>query len=277
MLIYGMQGLGDNIYQRAFIKQLPQPIYLQTPWPELYRDMRVRFIKPDTKLRTQLKNVERNTRWAAPSFSQQARRVSYGSEGIFTGMRRSIGVEPGAMDLPDFGRSPVDGKYAVIRPVSVRAEWRADARNPLPEYVNSAVKILRSQGYTVVSVADLEPEKEWAVGDLPDADIRFDHGELPIEKLLDLVSSAAVVVGGIGWIVPAAIAAKVPAWIICGGQGGFNHPNLITDCTMDLSSIYFAVPENYCRCTRREHECDKRIIDHDKRFAEWLNRLPALV
>lgn len=277
MLIYGMQGLGDNIYQRAFIKHLPQPIYLQTPWPELYRDMRVRFLKPDTKLRTQLKNVERNNCWAAPSFAQQSKRNSYGSEGIFTGMRRSLGVEPGSLDLPDFGESPVTGKYAVVRPVSIRAEWRADSRNPLPEYVNSAAAILRSQGYTVVSVADLELEKEWPVGDLPDADIRFHKGELPIEKLLALVNSAAVVVGGIGWIVPACIAAKVPAWIVCGGQGGFNHPNLITDCTMDLSKIDFAVPENYCRCSRREHECDKRINNHDKRFAEWLDRLPALV
>ncbi len=277
MLIYGMQGLGDNIYQRAFIKQLPQPIYLQTPWPELYRDLRVRFLKPDTKLRTQKKNVARNHCWAVPSLAQQSRRISYGTEGIFTGMRRAFGIEPGAMDLPDFGRSPVDGKYAVVRPVSVRAEWRADARNPSPEYVNSSAKILRSQGYSVVSVADLDPEHEWPVGDLPDADIVFNHGELPVEKLLALVSNAAVVVGGIGWIVPAAIAAKVPAWIVCGGQGGFNHPNLITDCTMDLSKIHFAVPENYCRCTRREHECDKRINNHDERFAEWLNRLPALV
>lgn len=277
MLIYGMQGLGDNIYQRAFIKQLPQLIYLQTPWPELYRDMNVRFLKPATKLRTQLKNIERNNCWSVASSSQTARRVAYGVEGIYTGMRHWLGVEPGALDLPDFGRSPVTGKYAVIRPVSVRAEWRADARNPLPEYVNCAAKILRSQGYTVVSVADLEPEKEWAVGELPDADIRFHHGELPIEKLLALVQGAAVVVGGIGWIVPAAIAAKVPAWIICGGQGGFNHPNLITDCTMDLSKIHFVVPENFCRCTQREHECDKRINNHDERFTDWLNRLPALV
>ena len=83
--------------------------------------------------------------------------------------------------------------------------------------------------------------------------------------------------GRIGWLLPAAIASKVPAWIVCGGQGGFNAPELITSPAMDVSRIDFAVPDNFCRCTQREHTCDKRIANHDQRFAEWADRLPALV
>ncbi len=41
MLIKGMMGLGDNIYSRAFVKNYPGA-YLETPWPELYRDLDVK-------------------------------------------------------------------------------------------------------------------------------------------------------------------------------------------------------------------------------------------
>ncbi|HSX49932.1 MAG TPA: hypothetical protein VLF09_03180 [Cellvibrio sp.] len=277
MLIYGMQGLGDNIYQRAFIKQLPQPLFIQTPWPELYSDLRANFVMPATRLRTQTKNINRNDCWISASSAQKILRIGYGDEGIYTGMRRSFGIEPGELDLPDFGESPVQGKYAVIRPVSVRAEWRADSRNPEPEHVNACADILRARGYTVVSVADFKDGEEWPVGDLPDTDQQFHAGELSVSELMALIQNAAVVVGGIGWIVPASIAAKTPAWIVCGGQGGFNHPHLITDVTMDLTRIHFAMPENYCRCKERQHNCNKWIENHDERFAKWLNRLPALV
>lgn len=88
---------------------------------------------------------------------------------------------------------------------------------------------------------------------------------------------ADAVIGGIGWIVPAAISAQIPAWIVCGGQGGFNAPELITHPSMNLDRITFAVPDNFCRCTQREHNCDKSIADYDQRFAEWADRLPAVV
>ena len=168
--------------------------------------------------------------------------------------------------------SPVSGKYAVVRPVTVRAEWAAESRNPRPEYVLEASRALREAGYTVVSVADLEDGKEWAVDPLPEADITMHKGELAVMHLLALVKNAAVVVGGIGWIVPAAIATGTPAWFICGGQGGFNSPELITDRNhMDLTKIGFAVPDKFCRCKQSRHQCDKRISGHREKFAEWMN------
>ena len=46
MIVRGMKGLGDNIYQRAFVKRLPGPVYLETPWPELYEDLPgVKFVR----------------------------------------------------------------------------------------------------------------------------------------------------------------------------------------------------------------------------------------
>lgn len=277
MNVQGMLGLGDNIYQRAFVKQLRGPVMLQTPWPELYRDLPdVHPVRPDTRLRTQAKNIARHSRWQAMPRGHQAR-VAYGRRGIWHGMRNCFGVPPGEFDLPDFGPSPVAGQYVLVRPVTVRSEWRADARNPRPEYVAKAAAELQRRGYRVVSVADLQEGKEWALEPLPPADIRYHAGELPVDQLLALVQGATAVIGGIGWIVPACIAARVPAWIVCGGQGGFNAPELITHPSMPLDHMTFAVPDNFCRCTERSHTCDKRIANYDQRFAEWADRLPAVV
>lgn len=278
MIVAGMRGLGDNIYQRAFLRNMKGPVYLETPWPELYSDMpHVLPVRPHTTLRTQLKNMERQTGYhAAPAF-RQSKRIEYRQDGIYNGMRRTFGVEPGALDLPGFGPSHVAGRYAVVRPVTLRSEWRADTRNPLPEYVSECAAELQRRGITVVSVADLLDNVEWPVGELPPSDIRYHAGELNVTELLALIQGAAVVVGGIGWIVPATIAAQVPAWVICGGQGGYNSPSKITDPSMSLERIHFAVPDNFCQCIQREHGCDKRIANHAAQFAEWLDGHPALV
>ncbi|MGV2896737.1 hypothetical protein ACNPPY_13175, partial [Achromobacter sp. AGC78] len=66
MIVRGMKGLGDNIYKRAFVKKLQGPVYLETPWPELYEDLPdVKFVRSETPLRTQSKNMARQdeARW----------------------------------------------------------------------------------------------------------------------------------------------------------------------------------------------------------------------
>lgn len=275
MLIKSMHGLGDSIYCRAFVKKYPGA-HVETPWPEIFSDLPVKFVKPSTLLRTQRKNMARHVEWVRNP-GGRVLNIAYRNMPIIEGLRRSFGCDPGEFDLPDFGPSPVEGRYVVVRPATVREEWRADTRNPDPQYIASAAAEMRRRGYQVVSVADLEPGKEWALDPLPPADIQFHKGELAVEQLLTLVQHADAVLGGIGWIVPASIAAKVPAWIICGGQGGYNSPEHITDPCMDLSRISFAVPDNFCRCTLKQHACDKRIADHDARFAAWADRLPAVV
>lgn len=278
MIVHGMKGLGDNIYQRAFIRAIAEPVYLETPWPEIYRDLpHVHPMRPNTMLRTQAKNIRRQKGWATrvPP-GHRSVTVRYGADGIFPGMARAFGITPATMDLPGFGPPPVDGPYVVVRPVTVRAEWRADSRNPLPEYVARAAAAARLAGYQIISVADLSPGQEWALSPLPEADIDYHEGELPVEQLLALVQGAAGVIGGIGWILPACIAAHVPALVICGGQGGYNAPSKITDPSMDLSPITFAVPDRLCPCTRKDHRCDKRIRNHDAIITRWVERLPAV-
>jgi hypothetical protein len=190
-------------------------------------------------------------------------------------MIASFGVKPAAFDLPPLPPSPESGKYVVVRPATVRSEWRADTRNPDPLYIYKAAAKAIERGYRVISVADLQEGAEWVTGDLPPAHVEYLYGQLPVEQLLALVANAAAVIGGIGWLVPAALAAKVPAWIICGGQGGYNAPELITPGGQ--SNITFAVPDNFCRCRLKQHNCDKRISDYDSKLTDWTGRhLPVV-
>lgn len=275
MIINGMLGLGDNLFERPFIKALPKPAYLQTPWPSLFSDIEgVHFIRPQTTLRTQAKNIARHTNWVMPPGRQPTRQIRYGAEGIIPGMTACFGVAPAEFDLPPLPPSPETGKYVVVRPVTVRQEWRADTRNPGEGYVKKAALEAIRRGYKVVSVADLQDGAEWLTEDAPPANVVYHKGELPVEQLLALVQGAAAVIGGIGWIVPAALCAKVPAWIVCGGQGGYNAPELITP--KGQTNITFAVPDNFCRCRQKIHGCDKRISNYDAKLASWFDGLPAL-
>ena len=272
MLIHGMLGLGDNLYERAFIKALPKPVYLSTPWPSLFSDIAdVHFLRPQTTLRTQAKNIARHTNWILPPGRQPTRQIRYGAEGIIPGMTACFGVAPAEFDLPPLPPSPVEGRYVVVRPVTVRSEWRADTRNPSPWYISLAAVAAMDRGYKVVVVADLQDGQEWLVGDHPPpADVYYLKGELPVEQLLALVKGAAAVIGGIGWLVPAAMCAKVPAWIVCGGQGGYNAPELITP--KGQTNITFAVPDNFCRCRLKQHTCNKEIKNYDSKLASWADR-----
>ncbi len=274
MIIESMQGLGDNIYQRAFLRDVPETIWINTPWPEVYQDLpHIRFTPRTTTLRTQRKNLERIARrWSHSPPHQVRRHFRYSREGVFDGMARASGLQPTSMDLPTYGENPHRGeRYALIRPCTVRAEWRNESRNPKPEYLTEAVRQLREAGIKTISVADIEDGHEWTVGELPPTDVQYHRGELNVCQLLSLTQEAWLVVGPIGWIVPACMAYKTPAVIICGGQGGFNHPSLITTESINSDCIHFAAPEPMCMCTEKAHACQKEIPGFDSRFKSYLD------
>ena len=274
--VNGMRGLGDAIYSRAFIKQLKGLVCYETPWPELVADLpNVQCARPVTNLRTQQKNIKRQTQWVNKPNHGTRRSIRYGDQGIMIGMRQCFGVDAGVMDLPPLPKSVgPDTPYVVVRPVTLRTEWMAMSRNPEPDYVAWASAEAARRGYTVISVADLEFGKEFIVGEAPPAHLEYHQGQLDVMQLLALVAGASAVIGGIGWIVPACIAAKVPAWIVCGGQGGFNAPELI--CPPD-TTVSFSVPDNFCRCKSKDHNCDKRISNHAETFTRWADKHIAVV
>jgi hypothetical protein len=279
-----MWGLGDNCYARPFVRAAAKEyqVHLDTPWPELYEDLDVKFVLGKRKLRTQLKNIarQRPERWLRPLPMREVQ-VCYGSDlttsSIVNALERRwssalrVAFDPALFDLPDMGPPPALPKgrpIAVVRPVTVRTEWHNTARSPRPEYVHAIAAELMAT-HTVVAVADLEPGQEWAVGELPPAHHYFVFGELNVRELLALVREADVVIGGVGWIVPAGLALRTKTFVVLGGHGGHNAPEKITDPRLDLSRIGFAMPEAFCRCTSMLHNCHKLIADPVGQFRRW--------
>jgi hypothetical protein len=285
--VRGMFGLGDNIMQRPFIRHLAEEkgrLFLQTPWPELYADIpEVSPCRSYTRLRTQEKNERRvpPKLWHRSPSSVLSHKVFYGHSdlakgSIYQAMEKALGLDLATLDLdlpplPAHGIETGGKPLAVVRPVTARKEWLNTARNPLPEYVAYAANRLAATHFVVV-LADLHNGQEWLVGDLPVADLVLIRGELSTMQALSLVASADVVVGGVGWIVPASIAARRKAFIILGGQGAHNGPEVITDERLDCSRIGFAIPDDYCQCGDKQHNCDKVIIDLSQIFEDWAHQ-----
>jgi ADP-heptose:LPS heptosyltransferase len=252
-------------------------VFVDTPWVELYRDLpNVHPVRPARmRYRTQAKNLARLDAfpWATPPADCERAYFTYALRrpgSILAEMEKYVSLEGRALvfDLPDFGPSPVVAAkpVAVLRPVTIRAEWTNTARAPDPRYIAQAATVLRHAGFHVVAVADLEDGAEWLAGPMPEADEYFVRGELSVTELLALTQSAAVVVGGSGFIIPAAIAQGTPLVVIGGGQGAHNHPERVTDPRMDLSAVRFVLPDRYCPCTSPRHACDKAIADFPQRF-----------
>lgn len=263
-------GLGDTIYQRPFIRALAKraDVWVVTPWPELFSDLPVGLLPSDGKrLRTQALNVERQPAsiWSTPPKGADVLHLGYWPEDLERGnlleaFERTIPLqgEPLALDLPPLPPSPVSGRYAVVRPVTLRREWFNSARNPLPAYVERAAVMLRQLGLQVVTIAHLDGEVEWMEGVVP-ADVRFEGGQLAIPELLALIAGAEVVVGGVGYVLPAALAARANLVVIAGGHGAHNAPEVVTDPRLDTSRLRWIVPDNYCRCSDMKHACDKTV------------------
>jgi hypothetical protein len=86
-----------------------------------------------------------------------------------------------------------------------------------------------------------------------------------------------VVVGGVGWIVPAAIALGTPAFIVLGGNGGMNAPDRLLHPAMPADHIGFARPKEMCLCMDMHHSCNKAIPNLDAQWQRWRRRLPTLM
>jgi hypothetical protein len=287
LYIICMDGLGDGIYHRPFVKMVARryDLWLRTPWPELYADFGIRFVRSPIQLRTQQKNIERQNSqlWGRPPRGCGTLQIRYKRHDLLTmnvikSLERQYPAANGSyqMDLPNFGPSPVTTArpIALVRPATLRREWLAPSRNPRPEYIQEAIDILIARGFCVVSVADCDGTAEWFEGKEPGGmTFKFHQGELNVDRLLALVQHSAVVVGGPGWILPAALAAQTPLFVIFGGRGGHNSPDKLFDPRMNLSKVGWLMPEPFCRCVEAHHVCNKTIPRFGERFEQWLTSL----
>lgn len=282
LYIRGMHGLGDNLHQRAVLRQLLPAgrIWLETPWPSVYHDLvgdRLALVDKGSVLRTQAKNAKREVgRFSRETAPAAARRrplqVSYSPElvrqhgSVLAAMSAHCGVQPGDFTLPVpqawreraarwLAQWAPQKPLLVYRPLVERAEWGGcPARNPDHESYAQLVASIRAR-YFVISVADLQPGAEWAVGLDIGADVELHRGELDFETIAALTQAAALVISSPGFAVILAQAVGTPVCCIFGG-----YENAASFSAGSRYAPYLGIqPINPCQCFSHRHGCDKRI------------------
>jgi ADP-heptose:LPS heptosyltransferase len=276
-----MQGLGDNLHQRAVIRQLlasGYEIWLQTPWPNVYHDLvgpNLHLAAADSRLRTQAKN-ERTHRAllnAAPPRGIEERRAWYSPQdvrklgSVLGAMLANCGCEPTPFDfrlpVPTIWQSELKSRLRVwpskpilfFRPLVDRKEWGGcKARNPDEAAYAQLFAAIRSK-FFVVSVADLVPNQEWLVGPRIIGDVEFHAGELTFEELAALARLSALVFCSPGFATVLAQAVETPLITVFGGYENSRSFSL----GAKLSSTLGVDPIGPCECFRHDHACDKRI------------------
>lgn len=271
ILVEGMQGLGDNLHQRAVIRHLARTgsVWLKTPWPQVYHDLPVRCVPWQTRLRTQQKNEMRGGFHAnrLPA-GRRPRRIWYSHEGIrkhggfVAAMCAEANVPQGdfALPIPQAWHEQAqqwldlwkpDRPLMLYRPLVERTEWvGCQARNPDPQAYVALTRGLRDR-YFVVSIADLVPRVEWAVSPPVDADVVCHRGELPFEVLASLASRAGLVWCSPGFALILAQAVRAPLVAVFGGH---ESPRFYDHGYRENLFI-----GRGCECFSKSHDCDKTI------------------
>lgn len=269
-----MFGIGDGLHERSIVRQYlkTHEVWLETPWPSMFHDMpQVRLFPKRTILRTQAKNAARESDKYSrelPPINTPRLKVWYTHEqlrrtGSFVAaMSETCRVDPASFRLPIPDRwieqaqrvsASIDKPLMIYRPLVERTEWIAGRqRNPDPAAYDTLFRSIRDD-YFVVSVADLQQGKEWAVSHPIDADIEMHAGELDFETLAGLVSLADLVYTAPGFALILAQAVDTPVISIFGGHesGRFYDHGRPTDLLID--------PTAPCECFSKTHQCDKRI------------------
>lgn len=306
LVVRTMEGLGDNIWSRPVVlalARLYEPLTLLTPWPQAYADFAkqfpLRFGRPSTKLRTQLLNVGAwQGSWdEAPG--EPAFRLAYDPREIARGSNHHDSLERSARKwLQGSGVSPLDIRMEVpeewldladslifkwtdlrdkpvvlIRPPTVRREWNNPARNCDPRALQQLINRLTAT-HTLVGVAHLEANKEWLEAELRGLHFQFYKGELSVESLFGLMARCWTI-GANGWTVPMALATGGWAYVLFGGNYGYNAPDRLLHPGYEAGHVGFSEPDRPCRgCVRAQHHCLKTISPSRlvREFEDWALR-----
>lgn len=296
MLIQGMHGMGDNVHQRAIVRYFLEHGYsidLETSWVSMYHDMlgpKLRLVRKPTHLRTQTKNAEREAGLFAAPIAGRDRgqafdrvvKVHYRPDtvrrlrGVLAAMCDQCGVPLEGADfrlpVPEEWKSramkkiggPFGKPIMVYRPLVDRpSDWGGcNARNPDHEaYFTLAGNAARA-GFHVVSVADLEPGKEWEVGIPFQAHVTLHKGELAFEELAGLLSVATLAFGSPGFIVPLSQAVGTAVVCVFGGyEQGYSF-----SAGRKFAPYLPINPVHPCDCFSHTHKCDKTINLDEARY-----------
>lgn len=286
IFLHGRGGLGDAIYARPFAKAAllrDRNVWVETSWPWMFSDLGVKVTKRIGGLRVQAFHGELNPDVVWSPKPKYAKRISVryrwaviaNEVSITQEMEKMSRLRPTdlTLDLPPLPACAEQGPYAVIRPSAIRLDFPAPSREPPPEYLHEAARQLTASGMRVITVGHWIPGLEEQNGEPLPADTRYENGELTLPELFALVAGAAVVVSAPCWLVPATLATRTPHVVIAGGCGGRNNPKALVDGRQRKSRQAWLLPEKYCMCKNRNHDCPKEILDFDARFGQALEEV----
>ena len=285
-----MYGIGDALYTRPFLKYFAKKhsIYLDTALPEVFEDLPIKTVKPARMpLRTQGKNVEKAKYHMQEAPNMPKQHIHYGpnlqtsniidiiKSGFEACFDEKMPTEEIKMEL-DFIKPIKESTkrpIAVVKPVTERKEWHNKARSPIPEYIETISEKLMEK-YYVISLADLKEGEEWLCQKRTYANKRYHKGEVSILEMISICAGADLVVGGVGNTVPIAMSCGKKALVVCGGHGGYNHPERINNPYQDCSNLTYMIPDNYHCCTDMQcTKCDKIISDFEIKLNLFLEGL----
>lgn len=245
LLLHGMHGLGDNLHQRAIVRELlpNYEVWLTTPWPQLYWDLpelhlRARESAMCWMAKNEIRLREMYDTGPPPAHAGELR-CAYppaqvqAAGSVLGAMARGCGVGVGDFRLPVAPqwnakadallwalapRKPlmIYRPPVAIAPVNCRPALAKVARNPDLAAYHALVSAIRERFY-VISVADLMLGQEWLVGPQLEVDAAFHHGELDVETLAALTARAALVFCSPGFMTVLAQAVGTPMVCVFGG------------------------------------------------------------
>lgn len=298
IVIQGMWGIGDNLHQRAFLRELmkTKDVWLETCFFHLYHDMipqGLHIIPRRTRLRAQAKIIAQEESLHGPLVPLPANAPApikiwyYKTEidrqgSILAEMMHRVGVKVPrpdfSMPVPDEWRATAralisgwktSGKPILLyRPIVLRKEWDGAARNPDPLVYQALFRSIRDR-FFVVSLADLEPGVEWIVGPDQAADVKLHHAELDFRGMAGLFAEVdmAFCCAGMGPVLAQAVG--TPVVIVYGGRESFKTTE---SAGAHLAPTLGLDPNHPCDCHSHRHACDKRMT-----LAPALGRLRAFV
>lgn len=291
LYIRGMHGIGDNLHQRAILRILRQRfnVTLETSWASLYHDFiaggSFRVVNRPIALRTQQKNADRERalfgEMPPHHHVTHSIRLSYARATIDQTASRTITEAlfhaagmPALFPEADFrlplkaewedeaarimSAWPTKGRPVMIyRPLCMRPEWAGSGvRNANVEDYRAITAKLHEK-FFIVSVADLEPQREWIVGPEYPADMAFHRGEFVIEILAAIFRRSDLIVTSGGFAAMLGPAVETPTISILGG---YEPPTWCGDGAK--FSPYLAIaPNPPCQCGSSgcQNHCSKNL------------------
>ena len=248
------QGLGDNIYQLPFVRQLKnrfgENLVLKTPWPELFEGIKV--TRPLDKLQAQSENVQKNVKSYLELQNRVNLKLGYITEDL---KKMSIisGIEKNTFQLEAFNMSllikeewkeeaeklNLPDNTILLYPPTIRSDWYCPERNPDPIYFQKIIDAFPEFYY--VSLGYIRSNLEKYEKELTGIHRYLDKGELHYTTIFALLNRFPAVLRP---------SFMLPASISVGGRslclyGGHFSPEILTDPRMDLKRHWYVAPEPF--------------------------------